>query len=60
MMRRFGLAHDPEKWEPVSDKIVRTKIWGAAGCALGWMGQRDDAENRNRIGGRSWHAHAAV
>jgi hypothetical protein len=33
---------------------------GRFGLTLGWMGQRDDAEKRDRIGGRPWHAYAAL
>jgi hypothetical protein len=58
---RAGM-HDPEKWEPVfGQDHAQTKILRAQrDCALGWMGQRDDAEKRDRIGGRPWQADAAV
>jgi hypothetical protein len=63
MMRRFGSGWRmiPKSGNRFSDKIMRKQKVGAQrGCALRWMGQRDDAEKRYRIGGRPWHAYAAV
>jgi hypothetical protein len=69
MMRRFGLAHDPQKrvlgpdpgWEPAFGQDHAQTILGRTAIAFGArVGRHDDAGKRDRVGGGTRHAHAAV